>query len=345
MCLAPSKELVEQNREKYLSTGNKAGLYCASLGKDLRHDVIFGSPQTVKNSIEKFDGKFSCVIIDEAHGITPTIKDIIAHIKSKNNKLRVVGLTATPYRLNTGFIYSTNEDGSPVPDYQTKDPYFHKLLYSVNAKYLIDQGYLTQPHADPSHIKGYDASKLEVNAQGKFDSKEVDQVFVGQGNLTADIIADIVGHSVYKKGVIIFAATRRHAKEVMDSLPPNNSRMITGETNKHDRESIINDFKEYRFKYLVNVSVLTTGFDAPHVDVVAILRATESVSLLQQIIGRGLRLGDPSTAGDLTAIAQSEKPDCLILDYAGNIERHCPDGDIFNPENKSKKASWRCTTY
>lgn len=82
LCLAPSRELVEQNREKYLKTGNPASLYCASLGKDMKHDVVFGSPQTVKNSIDKFGDKFCAIIIDEAHGITPTIKDIIAHIKS-----------------------------------------------------------------------------------------------------------------------------------------------------------------------------------------------------------------------------------------------------------------------
>ncbi len=337
LCLAPSKELVEQNHSKYLATGNKAGIYCASLGKDLRHDVVFGSPQTVKNSIDKFCGKFACVIVDECHGITRTVKDIIAHIKSKNDKLRIIGLTATPYRLTTGYIYAFDEKHNPIPEWQTADPYFHKLLYRVDAQYLIDKGYLTQPHADPDHIKGYDTSNLELNKMGKFDEKQVEQVFEGHGNLTADIVADIVYNSRYRQGVIVFAATRRHANEVMASLPPDNSRLITGKTSKADREKIISDFKDKQFKYLVNVAVLTTGFDAPHVDVVAILRATESVSLLQQIIGRGLRLADPSMATDLVAIANSEKPDCLVLDYAGNIERHCPDGDLFNPEIRAKR--------
>ncbi len=339
LVLAPSKELVSQDRDKYLTTGNPASLYCASLGKDLRHDVVFGSPQSVKNDIKKFCGNFSTIIIDECHGITPTIKDIIAHIKSKNDKCRVIGLTATPYRLNTGYIYSIDDNDNPVPEWQTVDPFFTKLLYRVSAKYLIDQGYLTPPHADPSHIKGYDSSELELNNRGQFDSKQVEQVFEGHGKLTSNIVADVVMNSTYRSGVIMFAATRKHAEEVMASLPPGNSRLITGSTNKMDRESIINDFKSRRFKYLVNVSVLTTGFDAPHVDVVAILRATESISLLQQIIGRGLRLSDPSTAGDLQAIESSEKPDCLVLDYAGNIERHCPDGDLFNPEIRAKRKA------
>jgi DNA or RNA helicases of superfamily II len=102
--------------------------------------------------------------------------------------------------------------------------------------------------------------------------------------------------------------------------------MVTGETPKKEREAILKRFKNKRIKYIVNVAVLTTGFDAPHVDVVALLRATESVSLLQQIVGRGLRLSE-------------NKTDVLIFDYAGNIERHCPDGDVFAPRIQAKTSS------
>lgn len=224
-----------------------------------------------------------------------------------------------------------------MPEFATTNPYFEKCLHRVTAQYLIDEGYLTAPHADDDHIDGYQAGSLQLNSQGKFDAKEVEQTFEGKGRLTSDIVADIVYKSRYRQGVIIFSATRQHAQEILESLPPANSRLITGKTNKTEREKIIADYKDRKFKYLVNVSVLTTGFDAPHVDVVAILRATESVSLLQQIVGRGLRLISPELAGDLPAIAGSSKPDCLVLDYAENIERHCPDGDLFNPLIKAKK--------
>src|SRR5690606_3178837 len=103
------------------------------------------------------------------------------------------------------------------------------------------------------------------------------------------------------------------------------SAIITGATPKAERDRIISEFKAQKIKYLVNVDVLTTGFDADHVDVIALLRATESVSLLQQIIGRGLRISHG-------------KVDCLVLDYAQNIDRHCPDGDVFNPTIKTKSA-------
>jgi DNA repair protein RadD len=103
------------------------------------------------------------------------------------------------------------------------------------------------------------------------------------------------------------------------------SAIVTGETPKGERDSILRRFKARDLKYLVNVSVLTTGFDAPHVDVIALLRKTESVGLLQQIIGRGLRIN-------------SGKVDCLVLDYTTNLEDHCPDGDLFAPVIRAKKA-------
>lgn len=93
-----------------------------------------------------------------------------------------------------------------------------------------------------------------------------------------------------RKGVMIFAATVEHAKEIVGLLPTEDAALITGDTPGAERDVLIENFKAQRFRYLVNVAVLTTGFDAPHVDLIAILRPTESVSLYQQIVGRGLRL-------------------------------------------------------
>ena len=104
------------------------------------------------------------------------------------------------------------------------------------------------------------------------------------------------------------------------------SAIVTGDTPRSERADILSRFKAHEIKYLVNVAVLTTGFDAPHVDVIALLRATESVGLMQQIIGRGLRISDG-------------KQDCLLLDYAENFERHCPDGDVFAPEVTANSAT------
>jgi DNA repair protein RadD len=317
LCLAPSAELVTQNREKYLATGNPASIFSASAGGTcLKHPVVFGTPITVKNKVRRFGSRFCAVVVDEAHGITPTIKHIIEVIKECNPKLRVIGLSATPYRLGTGYIYAIDEKGNPTGEHAI-EPYFTKLVYKIAAHELIGRGFLTQPIIGEINSDHYHTLDMVVNKRGKFDRSDEDRAYHGHGRKTAAIIADVVRQAQSRKGVMIFAATVQHAEECMASLPPGLSAIVTGKTK--NREVILNRFKARKIKYLVNVAVLTTGFDAPHVDVIALLRATESVALLQQIIGRGLRIDD-------------NKKDCLVLDYAENLERHCPDGDVFNPE-------------
>jgi DNA repair protein RadD len=214
-----------------------------------------------------------------------------------------------------------DEDGNLNGDNCAKDPYFLKKVYTVPARLLIDQGYLSTPVIGEIGTEQYDTSGLVMNNSGKWQSASVDQAFVGHGRKTAAVVADVVRQSAGRKGVMLFAATVQHAEEIMASLPPGLSRMIGGKINtgKAERKRLVADFKAQRFKYLVSVQTMTTGVDFTHVDVVAILRATESVALLQQIIGRGLRVHEG-------------KRDVLILDYAENLERHCPDGDIFSPE-------------
>jgi len=285
---------------------------------------------SVANSISRFGDAFGAVIVDEAHMTTPTIRDIITHLRNKNPLLRVIGMTATPYRMGSGYIYQCDlSDGKNIvlDDEKTTNPYYHAMLYRITTRELIDMGFLTNAHADPSAI-AYDTSGMQLNKMGQFDAAHIEQVFEGQGRLTASIVANVVAHSAGRKGVMLFASTVQHAREIMESLPPDNSRMIGGDVNmaKLDREKLVDDFKAMRFKYVVSVGTLTTGFDAPHVDVVAVLRATESAALFQQIIGRGLRLSDG-------------KADCLVLDYAQNIERHKLQGDLFTPEIKAYKAT------
>lgn len=323
LCLAPSSELVIQNIEKYRATGNSASVFSASAGeKCLRHPVVFGTPGTVKNKIRRFSNEFCAVIIDECHGITPTVKFIIEEMKKNNPLLRIIGLSATPYRLGSGWIFSTDEDGSVMD--QASDPFFFKRICKVTPRLLIDRGFLTQPIIGGIHADSYDTQNMQVNSMGKFAKEDIDRAYHGQGRKTSMIVADIVYQAQARAGVLIFAATVQHANEVMQSLPPGLSAIVTSGTLKTDRANIIKKFKARELKYLVNVAVFTTGFDAPHVDLIAILRATESVGLLQQIIGRGLRI-------------DNDKEDCLILDYAGNIERHCPDGDIFDPQITMRK--------
>lgn len=317
LVLQPGEELVKQNHEKYEATGNRASIFSAAVGSiSTRFPVVFGTPVSVKNKLSRFGDKFGLIIIDECHGTTPTIIHIIDTIRSKNPNVRVVGLTATPYRLGTGYIYKIDEKDKTVPDFQTKDPYFTKLVYRVTARYLLDLGYLTPVTIGQIGSGHYNTA--ELNGQS-FKKDAVDRAYNGHGRLTSEIVADIVAQASDRKGVLLFCATVQHAKEAYASLPPEISAVVDGETDKDMRKSIVARFKSGKIKYLVSVGVFTTGFDAPHVDIVAMLRLTESPGLLQQIIGRGLRLCD-------------DKTDCLFLDYSENIERHFPDGDVFAPE-------------
>ena len=305
-------------------------MFSASAGrKDLRWPVVFGTPLTVKNRISAFkregDEGYCLVVVDEAHGITPTVRGIIDQMREANPRLRVLGLTATPYRLGTGYIYASEPDGRPVEGNKTRAPYFIRLLGRITAPELIEQGYLTPPVIGGINVEKYETEGMEANARGQFNADDIDRAYHGHGRKTAGIVEDVVYQSRDRRGVLIFAATVRHAEEVLASLPPGLSAIVTGDTAKEQRRKMLADFKAQRIKYLVNVAVLTTGFDAPHVDVIAVLRKTESAGLYQQIIGRGLRLCDG-------------KADCLVLDYTSNMADHFPDGDIFAPEIRASKG-------
>jgi DNA repair protein RadD len=323
LCIVPSKELLEQNADKIRATGNDVSLFSASVGETcLANPLVVGTPVSIKNQIDRFGSQFCAVIIDECHRITPTVIHIIEQLQVFNERLRVIGLSATPYRMNTGYIYKYDQRDVALNENKSRDPYFHKLIYKVTARDLISQGYLCPPVVGDIHSEHYETMGMQLNSMGKFSKEDVDRAYHGKGRLTSKIVADVIAQSQNRHGVILFAATVQHAGEIMESLPPELSEIVTGSTPAGLREIILLKFKAKIIKYLVNVAVLTTGFDAPHCDVIALLRATESASLLQQMIGRGLRLSDG-------------KEDCLVLDYAENIDRHCPDGDVFNPDIKT----------
>jgi len=321
LCTAPSSELVVQNAAKYRAIGEPCSMFSASAGgKSTRHPVIFGSPLTIKNRISSFLRDFAMVVLDECDLLTPTLKAIIDAMRAAQPNLRVVGLTATPYRLGSGYIFREWPDGRLNGEDSAREPYFAKSVIQIGAPRLIREGYLTPPVIGAINAVGYDTHGLLPNRQGKFDAVAVDRAYHGHGRKTAAIVADIVYQARDRRGVLIFAATVQHAQEVMASLPPSLSDIVTAETK--NRKDILARFSAQKIKYVVNVGVLTVGIDVPHVDVIAILRKTESVRLLQQIIGRGLRPYDG-------------KESCLVLEYATNIEDHCPDGDLFAPRVKA----------
>ena len=323
LVLAHVKELVEQNHLKYESYGLQAGIYSAGLNqKDSEQKVIFGSIQSVAKAKDTFFRDFTLVVIDECHriGLEPDSQyaKVIKQLKQNNPRICILGLTATPYRLGLGWIYNVALRG----EMKTQELRFFKhCIYDLPLEYMIRNKYLTPPVKVDIPVTSYDFSEL-VEGGTAYTMAQLEEALHQQRRLTPLIIKNIIDitESDQRQGVMIFSSTVKHAQEIMDHLPPGQAKLVVGTTELSERDQIVNDFKTKAFKYLVNVSVLTTGFDAAHVDVIAILRPTESISLYQQIIGRGLRL-------------DTDKKDCLVLDYTGMGH------SIFSPEIGDKKPA------
>ena len=326
LVLAHVKELVEQNHEKYQSYGLEAGIYSAGLErKDKDKKVIFGSIQSVARAAADFFTCFSLLVIDECHRVSieedTQYARVIRTLREANSALCILGLTATPYRLGFGWLYQYHHRGTLRTEERRS---FRKCIYELSLQYMISQGYLSPPVKIDSPVASYDFSSLLTRSPGsRFSMNEVEDLLKDQARVTPGIVSNIVDIAKDRKGVMIFTSSVRHAEEVLGYLPKESSALVVAETEPCERERIINLFKERKLKYLVNVSILTTGFDAPHVDLIAILRPTESVSLYQQIVGRGLRLCEGKT-------------DCLILDYTGIGH------DIFSPEIDDHRPSQKC---
>lgn len=323
LVLAHVKELVEQNYEKYKSYGLEAGIFSASLGKkDTEHKVIFGSIQSVARARDEFFNDFSLLVIDECHRVAEEgatqYQNVIKKLLDRNPQLCILGLTATPYRLGLGWIYEFSSAGEIKTEQKR---FFKRCVFELPLSYMIKNHYLTTPVKVDIPVTCYDFSELSEN-DGTFSAAEVEEILKSQQRLTPFIVKNIIdiAERFDRKGVMIFSSSVRHAEEIMTYLPEGQARLVIGDTDMTTRNKIVEDFKKKKFKYLVNVSVLTTGFDAPHVDVIAILRPTESNSLYQQIVGRGLRLSD-------------DKKDCYILDYTGM--QH----DIYAPEISDKRPA------
>lgn len=300
-------ELVAQNAGKYAQVADNGSIFSAGLkAREAGGKVVFASIQSVAPNLGQFEADFSLVVIDECHRIGPDEESQYQKVLAHFNTSLVLGLTATPYRLDSGWIYQFHAKGQ-VRSQEAK--LFKYCIYELPLRQLVQEGYLTPVQMVPAPAIRYDFS----GAVEGWTEAALDRALAGQGALTPAIVDHLVSLCQDRRGVMIFAASRKHARDILARLPAEEAALILGDTPTPERQALIEAFKAKRLKYLVNVSVLTTGFDAPHVDVIALLRPTQSVSLFQQMVGRGLRLFEG-------------KNDCLVLDYAGS------GFDLFSPE-------------
>jgi len=323
LCLTHVKELIVQNYLELIAIWPEApaGVNSASVGRrDTLQPIIFAGIQSVyKQAMEL--GWFDLIIVDEAHlipakagGMYRVFLDAVIAI---NPAIKVVGLTATPYRLGQGVL--TEGD----------DRLFTDIAYEVPIRLLLDRGYLS---ALTTPVNGTEA---KVNLAGvgtrggEFIPAQMAEA-VDRDDLTQAAVAEIIRHGVDRKSWLVFCSSVAHAEHVSDALNAHGvmCNVVTGNTPKGERQRTIQNFKDGHLKALANVDVLTTGFNAPNTDLLALLRPTQSPGLYLQMVGRGMRQS-PATG----------KTDCLVLDFAGNIERHGPVDDVRPPRAPGAKRS------
>lgn len=318
LCLCPDSRLVKQNAEAYSLISDEYSIYSASIDKSLRHNFVVATEGTFISIADNTDGEFCAVIMDEADRITTTNKLIIEILRKKNPNLRVIGMTGSPWRMKEGYIYEIDLNGMLVDE--AVNPYYKKVVARVTPRELIDLGYATPPVIVPVGEK-YETDGIKLNSSGLFNQDDIDHAFVGRGNKTSAVIKDVIDKSNLRKarGVLIYAATIDHCYEIMESLPSYNSAMIHGGMGDTHNAKAVQDLRDGKIKYLVNVGMAAVGLSVNHIDIVAFLRLTESSRFYTQVLGRGMRLDDG-------------KSDFWVLDYTANIENLFPSGDVFSPE-------------
>lgn len=307
------KELIEQNYKEFVGVCPfaNAGIYSASLGKrDADRQIIFAGIQTVYKQARKI-GHVDLLIVDEAHLIprdaTTMYGRFIKELREINPNMLVLGLTATPFRLDSGLL----TDGD--------DALFDDVAYEITIRELIDSGFLA-PLISKATATVLDTSGVAKRG-GEFVAGQL-AAAVDKYPITAAAVDEIEKWGEDRRSWLLFCAGVDHAHHVRDEIKSRgySCETITGDTDKHERRRIIAAFRNREIRALTNANVLTTGFNAPGVDLLAMLRPTESTSLYVQMAGRGTRC----LGANMEESLRNGKENCLVLDFAGNVRKHGP---------------------
>lgn len=308
LILAHVKELLEQTADKLrvVCPEVEFGIYSAGLKRrDTEDPVIIAGIQSVYRRACELDS-FDLVLVDECHLIPiegdGMYRQFLADAKIVNPHIRIVGFTATPFRLKTGPIC-------------TPDGFLNHICFEVGVRELIRDGFLCPLISKAGKAK-VDTSSLHIRG-GEFAADEVESL-MDDSELVKAACAEIVEQTETRNACLIFASGVQHGRHIVRILKEQHGiecGFVCGDTSTPERDEVLKRFKAGGLKYLCNVNVLTTGFDAPQIDCVALVRPTMSPGLYYQMVGRGFRL-HPS------------KANCLVLDFGGNVLRHGPVDEI-----------------
>ena len=316
LMLTHVKELIEQNAEKMRDHWPNAplGIYSAGMRRrDIGEPITFAGIQSVRNKADQI-GHVDLVLIDECHLVSHKqeggYRKLIDDLTSINPALRVIGLTATPYRLGHGYI--------------TDEPaLFSDIIAPVSIEELIFKKHLAPLRSKLTN------HKLSVDGVHKRGGEYIDselQAAVDTDDHNVSVVDEVISLAGDRRSWLFFCAGVRHAHNVADILTARGitSACIVGDTPKAERERIIAGFKSGEIRALTNANVLTTGFDHPDLDLIAMLRPTLSTGLYVQMAGRGMR-------------PKSHADHCLVLDFAGVVQTHGPITAV-NPKKATGKG-------
>lgn len=309
----PSKEILQQNFAKLQSYGIfDCGCYSASVGcKDINR-ITFATIGSVMNHMSDFDC-FKNIIIDECHYVNSKAGQYKQFIEAKNRQ--VVGLTATPYRLDRA-------EGGSILKFLTRvrPRIFSKVIYCCQIGELLSKGYLADLHY--YDLTALDLRRVRSNSTGAdYDERSLLAEYERCGfydKLSNTVVKVLQPKSgIPRKGVLVFTAFTKESRQLVDKLQSIgvNAAIVTGETPKKERETILEGFKKREIKVVANVGVLTTGFDYPALDTVVLARPTKSLGLYYQMVGRAIRPFDGK--------------DGWIVDLSGNYSRFGNVADLF----------------
>ena len=311
LMLTHVKELISQNAEKMRQCwkGAPMGIYSAGLRKkNLSEPITFAGIQSVRKRANEI-GHIDLIIVDECHLISHknegSYRELINDLLAINPALRVVGLTATPYRLGHGYI----DDGDALFDDRIEPVTIEELIYKGHLATLRSKSTTTELDTSGVHKRG-----------GEYIESEL-QAAVDNSDINDQIIQEVIHRAGDRKSWLFFCAGVDHAEHIAEALINYGitAATVTGKTSAKDRAETIAKFKSGEIKALTNANVLTTGFDYPDIDLVVMLRPTLSPALYVQMAGRGLR-------------PKSHTDHCLVLDFAGNVSLHGPITRVEPPQ-------------
>lgn len=320
LILTHAKELIEQDADKIIKLwpGAPVGIFSAGVGrKELDNPITVAGIQSIRNRAAEV-GHVDIVLVDEAHLINHrkegSYRKFLRELKEINPALRVIGLTATPFRLGHGLITD-------------KPAIFDDLIEPVSIEELVRDGYLAPLR---SKVTGLRLSTAGVQKRGGEYIESQLQKAVNTKNQNYRVVGEVIKLAGNRKAWLFFCTGVKHAQTMADILcefriPAD---CVTGKTPKKERERILSEFKKGNLKAITNANVLTTGFDYPDIDLIAFCRPTLSPGLYVQMAGRGMRI-------------KSHTDHCLVLDFAGVVQTHGPVTNV-QPPNKKGAGSGEC---